>query len=106
MLSKSSSNPEAQIFMLQEYRDLFLIGKNTLTVMIPILINKDVFESSYNDLKFTVQNCNYFWTNLTEGEKWKQWQILFSWAPKSLRMVTVATKLKDACSLERKLWQT
>ena len=37
-----------------------------------------------------------------EGEKWKQWQILFSWAPKSLQMVTVAMKLKDACSLEEK----
>ena len=29
---------------------------------------------------------------------------LFSWAPKSLQMVTVAKKLKDACSLEEKLW--
>ena len=48
---------------------LFLVGKNMLIVIIPILINKDVFESSYYDLKFTVQNCNYFWTNLTEGEK-------------------------------------
>ena len=28
---------------------------------------------------------------------------LFSWAPKSLRMVTTALKLKDACSLEEKL---
>ena len=37
-----------------------------------------------------------------EGEKWKQWQILFSWAPKSLQMVTAAIKLKDACSLEGK----
>ena len=27
-------------------------------------------------------------------------------APKSLQMVTVAMKLKDACSLEKKLWQT
>ena len=27
------------------------------------------------------------------------------WAPKSLQMVTVA-KLKDACSLEEKLWPT
>ena len=35
--------------------------------------------------------------------KWKQWQILFSWAPKSLWMVIVAMKLKDACSLEGKL---
>ena len=28
---------------------------------------------------------------------------LFSWASKSLQMVTVAVKLKDACSLEEKL---
>ena len=31
---------------------------------------------------------------------------LFSWAQKSLQMVTVAMKLKDACSLEEKLWPT
>ena len=35
-----------------------------------------------------------------ETIQWKQWQILFSWAPKSLQMVTAAMKLKDACSLE------
>ena len=28
---------------------------------------------------------------------------LFSWAPKSLQMVTAAMKLKDACCLEEKL---
>ena len=28
---------------------------------------------------------------------------LFSWAPKSLQMVTAALKLKDTCSLEEKL---
>ena len=28
----------------------------------------------------------------------------FSWAPKSLQMVTEATKLKDAYSLGEKLW--
>ena len=31
--------------------------------------------------------------------------IIF-WAPKSLKMVTAAMKLKDACSLEEKLRQT
>ena len=30
-------------------------------------------------------------------------QILFSWVPKSLGMVTAAIKFKDACSLEGKL---
>ena len=40
------------------------------------------------------------------------WQIdgetvtVFSWAPKSLQMVTAAMKLKDACSLEGKPRQT
>ena len=38
-----------------------------------------------------------------EGEKVETAQILFSWAPKSLRMVTAAMKLKDACCLEEKL---
>ena len=38
------------------------------------------------------------------GKKWKQWQILFSWAPESLWMVTAAMKLKDTFSLEEKQW--
>ena len=37
------------------------------------------------------------------GKEWKQCQTLFFWAPKSLQMVTVAMKLKDAYSLEGKL---
>ena len=40
------------------------------------------------------------------GKQWKQWQTLCSWTPKSLQMVTAAMKLKDACSLEEKLWST
>ena len=38
-----------------------------------------------------------------DGGKYKLCQILFSWAPKSLQMVTAAMKLKDARSLEEKL---
>ena len=33
----------------------------------------------------------------------KQWQTLFSWAPKSLQSMTAAMKLKNACFLEEKL---
>ena len=40
-----------------------------------------------------------------DGET-KQQQIFFSWAPKSLWMVTAAMKFKDFCSLEEKLWPT
>ena len=39
-----------------------------------------------------------------DRKQWKQWQTLFFWAPKSLQMVTAAMKLKDAYSLEGKLW--
>ena len=38
-----------------------------------------------------------------DGKQWKQCQTLFLGAPKSLQMVTVAMKLKDAYSLEGKL---
>ena len=37
------------------------------------------------------------------GKKWKQWETLFPWAPKSLQTVIAAMKLKDTCSLEDKL---
>ena len=38
-----------------------------------------------------------------DGKMWKQCQISFSWAPKSMRTVTAAMKLMDTCSLEEKL---
>ena len=34
---------------------------------------------------------------------WKQCQTLFTWAPKSLQTVTADRKLKDTCSLNKKL---
>ena len=43
---------------------------------------------------------------LIDGKQWKQWQTLFSWAPKSLLMVTTAMKLKDIYSLEEELSPT
>ena len=41
-----------------------------------------------------------------DREQWKQWQTWVFWAPKSLQMVAAAMKLKDAYSLEEKLWPT
>ena len=35
-----------------------------------------------------------------DGETMKQWQILFSWAPKSLQLVTTAMESKDTDSFE------
>ena len=45
--------------------------QKVVIVMVPILFNKDVFEPSYNDLKFMVWNRNYICTNLILlPEKW------------------------------------
>ena len=41
-----------------------------------------------------------------DEKQWKQWQTLFSWAIKSLQMVTAVMKLTDACFLEEKLRPT
>ena len=61
-------------------------------------------ESEKVGLKLNIQKTNIMascsiTSQQTEGGKWKQWQILFSWTPKSLWMVTAAMKLKEACSL-------
>ena len=36
-----------------------------------------------------------------DGKQWKQWQALFSWAPKSLQMVTAAMKLRTLAPLKK-----
>ena len=38
------------------------------------------------------------------GKQWKQWETLFWGATRSLQMVTAVMKLKEAYSLEGKLW--
>ena len=59
-------------------------------------------------LKFNIQKTKIMASGLITS--WQingeTWQTLFLGAPKSLQMVTAAMKLKDACSLEEKLWQT
>jgi len=42
----------------------------------------------------------------TDGETMETMKDFIFWAPKSLQMMTAAMKLKDACSLEEKLWST
>ena len=43
--------------------------------MIPILINKDVFEPNYNELKIMVQNRHYACTNLSEVKSLSRVQL-------------------------------
>ena len=67
-------------------------------------------ESEQAGLKLEIQKTKVMAsgpiTSWQIGEQWKQWQTLFFWAPKSLQMLTAAMKLKDACSLKEKLYQS
>ena len=57
-----------------------------------------------NEYSGQISFRKYLWK--IDGEKCKQWQILFSWGLKSLWVMTTAMKLKEICSLKGKLWQT
>ena len=59
-----------------------------------------------NMQKTKIMACGPITSRQIDGEQGKQWETLFSWAPKSLQMVITAMKLKDACSLKWKLWPT
>ena len=68
-------------------------------------------ESEKAGLKLNIQKTKIMATSPTtswqiDGKQQKQWQTLFSWAPKSLQIVTAAMKLKDTYSLEENLWST
>ena len=73
------------------------------------LLMKVKKESEKFDLKLNIQK-----TKIMASDPFTSWQIdgetvetvtdFILGAPKSLQMVTAAMKLKDACSLEEKLW--
>ena len=64
-------------------------------------------ESKKVGLKLNIQKMKIIASGpVTSWQMGKQWETLFLGAPESLQMVTTTMKLKDACSLEEKLWQT
>ena len=72
------------------------------------LLMKVKEESEKVGLKFNIQEMK-----IMESGPISSWEIdgetvsdFFFWTPKSLQMMTAAMKLKDACSLEEKLWPT
>ena len=65
-------------------------------------------ESEKSGLKLNIQKTKIMASSpipswQTDG---RQWQTLYPWALKSLQTMTAAMKLKDAYSLEDKLWPT
>ena len=63
-------------------------------------------DSEKAGLKLNIQKAKIMASGPTIVNRWGNngnSDILFSWAPKSLQMVTAALKLNNACSLEEKL---
>ena len=72
------------------------------------LIMKVKEESEKTGIKLSIQKMKIMASGpmtswQIDGVNWKEQQILFSWAPKLLWMVTALKKSKDICSLEGKL---
>ena len=74
------------------------------------LLMKMKEESEKAGLKFNIQKTKIMAsgpiTSWHRDNETMETEILFSWGPKSLQMVTAAMKLKDTSSLEEKLWPT
>jgi len=76
------------------------------------LLMKVKEESEKVGLKFSIQKTKIIASGRItswqiDGETMETvWDFTFGGASKSLQMVTAAMKLKDACSLEEKLWPT
>ena len=74
------------------------------------LLMKVKEESEKAGLKLNIQNTKIMANGVItlweiDGGKMETVTYLYSWAPKSLQMVTAPLELKDTCSLEEKLWQ-
>jgi len=76
------------------------------------LLMKVKEESEKAGLKLNIQKTNIMTScpttsRQTDGETMETVRtFIYLLAPTSLQLVTAAMKLKDTCSLEKKLWQT
>ena len=72
---------------------------------------KEENEKSWKGFKLNIQKTKIMASSpitswKIDGETIETVRDYIFWAPKSLQMVTAVMKLKDACSLEEKLWPT
>ena len=88
--------------------DTSLMGESKKEVKSLLMKVKEESEKAYfklniQNIKITVSSSNTSWQ--VDGGTMETVRD-FSWAPKSLQMVTAAMKLKDTYSLEENLWPT
>jgi len=106
MKHKLESRLPGEVTINLEYTDdsiLMAESKELKSLLMKVKEKSEKRGLKLNILKTKIMASGLITSWQIDGET-KQWQMLFSWAAKSLQMVTAAMKLKDACSLEEKLW--
>ena len=69
-------------------------------------LNYDIFSRGWLKIQHSDNKGHSIWSHHFMANRWgnnENSDILFSWAPISLQMVTTVMKLKDTCSFEEKL---
>ena len=99
--SRPLSSPSPPAFNLSQHQGIFkwVSSLHQVAKVFEFQLQHQSFQWT---LKHLVPSLHGNWM----GKQWKQWLTLFCGAPKSLQMVIAAMKLKDAYSLEGKLWPT
>ena len=83
--------------------DTILMAKNKELKNLLIKVNEKSEKIGLNIQKTKIMASGPMISWQIDGKHWKQCQALFFWAPRSLQIVIVAMKLKDAYFLEGKL---
>ena len=87
--------------------DTTLMAKSNEELKSLLMKVKEESEKARLKLNMQKKKDHGIWSHHFMANRWgnneNSERLYFSWAPKSLQMVTAAMKLKDACSLEEKL---
>ena len=89
---------------LRHAYDTTLMAENKEELKSPLMKESEKAGLKLNIQKTKIMASGPITSWQIDGETVETVRDCFSWAPKSLQMVTTAMKLKDACSLEEKLW--
>ena len=80
------------------------LWQKTKSLLVKVKEESEKVGLKLNILKMKIMASRPITSWQVDGETMETMTDLFSWAPKSLQIVTAAMKVKDTCSLEGKLW--
>ena len=82
--------------------DTTLMSESEEELLMRVKEETEIADLKVNVLKTKIMASSPITSWQIEAEKWKQWQILFSWAPKSMQTVTSTMTFKKHLLFGRK----